>query len=141
MKEKITYVIAAVFSVIGIVLFFCSFSTGYYIFGEMNSYMVLLLLAMGIIVEVFSVFALTKWKGSFWTKLLDFVAIALLTAAAMLLLGDRVEGIGNCIVTDYDAGHGGEEAIYYSLAGSAAMLLGVTSNIIGCFFKEKTNQS
>lgn len=137
MKEKVTYVVAAVFSVIGLLQFFCSFSTGYYIFGEMNSYMVLLLLVVGITVEVLSFFALTRWKGSFWTKLLSFAAIALLTAAAILLLGDRVEGIGNCIVTDYDAGHGGEEAIYYSLAGSAAMLLGVISNIIGCFFKEK----
>lgn len=137
MKERITYVIAAVFAIIGLVLFFCSFSTGYYIFGEMNSNMVLLLLAVGILVELFSAFALTKWKDKVWTKLLGFAAIALLAASAILLMGDRVEGIGNCIVTDYDAGHGGEEAIYYSIAGSVVMLLGVIVNIIGSFFPEK----
>ena len=42
-------------------------------------------------------------------------------------------GIGNCIVTDYDSGHGGEEAIYYSLAASGAMLLGMIFNVVGSF--------
>lgn len=137
MKEKITYIIAAACGAAGLALFLLSFSTGYYLFGQLNSNMVLLLLAAGIFIEVFSVFAISRWKDMFWTKLLGFAGIALLTAAAILLLGDRVEGIGNCIVTDYDAGHGGEEAIYYSIAGTVVMLLGVVSNIIGSFTKEK----
>ena len=64
---------------------------------------------------------------------LTFAITALLVAGAILLIGDRVEGIGNCIVTDYDSGHGGEEAIYYSLAASGAMLLGMIFNVVGSF--------
>ena len=51
------------------------------------------------------------------------------------MIGDRVEGIGNCVITDYDSGHGGEEAIYYSLAASGTMLLGMIFNIVGSFSK------
>lgn len=137
MKERISYLIAAVCSILGLVLFLLSYTTGYYMFGKMNSYMILLLLSVGMVLEIFSVYAVKKWQGMFWTKLLSFAGIALLSAAAILLLGDRVEGIGNCIVTDYDAGHGGEEAIYYSIAGSVMMLLAVISNIIVGFFKDK----
>ena len=68
-----------------------------------------------------------------WTRFLTFAITALLVAGAILLIGDRVEGIGNCIVTDYDSGHGGEEAIYYSLAASGAMLLGMIFNVVGAF--------
>ena len=54
----------------------------------------------------------------------------------MTLLGDRVEGIGNCILTDYDSGHGGEEAIYYSLGGVLAALAAMVFNIIGAFSRD-----
>ena len=77
--------------------------------------------------------AMEKCGGKMWTRFLTFAVTALLVAGAMLLIGDRVEGIGNCIVTDYDSGHGGEEAIYYSLAASGAMLLGMIFNVVGSF--------
>ncbi|MBR2843177.1 MAG: hypothetical protein IKF06_07870, partial [Lachnospiraceae bacterium] len=54
----------------------------------------------------------------------------------MTLIGDRVEGIGNCILTDYDSGHGGEEAIYMSLGGAIAWLAAMVFNIIGAFGKD-----
>lgn len=134
--EPMSQLMAAILGVVGLVLFLLGFSTGYYTFGQMNSGYVLLLLAVGIVVEFIG--AVLKGKGmkQFGTLLFSYCGIALLTAAAFLLIGDRVEGIGNCIVTDFDAGHGGEEAIYYSLLASAAMLLGVVFNIAGCFSKK-----
>ena len=102
--EFVMGVLSLLLNIAGTVLFFVSYTTGYYKFGEMNSPMIL-----------------------------TFAITALLVAGAILLIGDRVEGIGNCIVTDYDSGHGGEEAIYYSLAASGAMLLGMLLNVAGSF--------
>ena len=65
------------------------------------------------------------------------MAIGCLAGAAALLLGDRVEGIGNCIVTDYDSGHGGEEAIYMSLASCILMLASAVYIIVGSFAQDK----
>lgn len=134
--EPVALLIAGILGIVGLVLFGMGFSTGYYVFGEMNSYLVLLLLSVGIVVELVGAIIKAKGMTGFWTLLFSYAGLALLTAAAFLLVGDRVEGIGNCIVTDYDAGHGGEEAIYYSLAASGVMMVGVILNIIGCYSKK-----
>ena len=128
-------VLVLLLNVVGLVLFGVSYTTGYYTFGEMNSPMILSFFLVGIGMEIFSMIAMTKWGDKMWTRFLTFAVTALLVAGAMLLIGDRVEGIGNCIVTDYDSGHGGEEAIYYSLAASGAMLLGTIFNVVGSFCK------
>nr|WP_294672661.1 hypothetical protein [uncultured Blautia sp.] len=128
-------VLALLLNVVGVVLFGVSYTTGYYTFREMNSPMILSFFLVGIGMEIFSMIAMTKWGDKMWTRFLTFAVTALLVAGAMLLIGDRVEGIGNCIVTDYDSGHGGEEAIYYSLAASGAMLLGTIFNVVGSFCK------
>ena len=127
--------LALLLNVVGLVLFGVSYTTGYYTFREMNSPMILSFFLVGIGMEIFSMIAMTKWGDKMWTRFLTFAVTALLVAGAMLLIGDRVEGIGNCIVTDYDSGHGGEEAIYYSLAASGAMLLGTIFNVVGSFCK------
>ena len=128
-------VLALLLNVVGLVLFGVSYTTGDYTFGEMISPMILSFFLVGIGMEIFSMIAMTKWGDKMWTRFLTFAVTALLVAGAMLLIGDRVEGIGNCIVTDYDSGHGGEEAIYYSLAASGAMLLGTIFNVVGSFCK------
>ena len=128
-------VLVLLLNVVGLVLVGVSYTTGYYTFGEMNSPMILSFFLVGIGMEIFSMIAMAKWGGKMWTRFLTFAVTALLVAGAMLLIGDRVEGIGNCIVTDYDSGHGGEEAIYYSLAASGAMLLGMIFNVVGSFCK------
>ena len=128
-------VLALLLNVVGLVLFGVSYTTGYYTFREMNSPMILSFFLVGIGMEIFSMIAMTKWGDKMWTRFLTFAVTALLVAGAMLLIGDRVEGIGNCIVTDYDSGHCGEEAIYYSLAASGAMLLGTIFNVVGSFCK------
>ena len=61
-------------------------------------------------------------------KCVAMMLIAIMTAS---LAGD----VYKRQVTDYDSGHGGEEAIYYSLAASGAMLLGMIFNVVGSFCK------
>ena len=56
-----------------------------------------------------------------------------LILAAVFHIGDRFEGIGVCIVTDYDAGHGGEEAIYLSIAATVLWLVAAVLVLIGNF--------
>ena len=131
--EFVMGVLSLLLNIVGLVLFFVSYTTGYYKFGEMNSPMILSFFLVGIGMEIFSLLAMVKWGDKMWTRFLTFAITALLVAGAILLIGDRVEGIGNCIVTDYDSGHGGEEAIYYSLAASGAMLLGMLLNVAGSF--------
>lgn len=133
--EVYTGILTLILATAGLVCFLLSYTTNYYTFGQMNSLLILPMILVGIGVEVFALYGAKKWEGKLWTELLTYVVTALLAAAAILLIGDRVEGIGNCIVTHYDSGHGGEEAIYYSLAGSALMLVGMMVNIAGSFSK------
>ena len=134
-------IVTLVLSVAALVLFFLSYTTGYYIFGQMQSSVIAALLGTGIAVEIAAIILRSKLPGALWPKLLTFAVTALLAAAAMLLVGARVEGIGNCIVTDYDSGHGGEEAIYMSLAASVLMLAAVVYNIIGSYGRDKVETS
>lgn len=127
--------LALLLNVVGTVLFAVSYTTGYYTFGEMNSPMILSFFLVGMGVEIFALTAMVKWGDKLWVHFLTYAITALMIAGAMLLIGDRVEGIGNCVITDYDSGHGGEEAIYYSLAASGVMVVGAIFNIIGSFCK------
>lgn len=128
-------VLVLLLNVVGTVLFAVSYTTGYYTFGEMNSLMILSFFLVGMGVEIFALIAMVKWGDKLWVRFLTYAITALMIAGAMLLIGDRVEGIGNCVITDYDSGHGGEEAIYYSLAASGVMMVGAIFNIMGSFCK------
>lgn len=101
--EFVMGVLSLLLNIVGLVLFFVSYTTGYYKFGEMNSPMILSFFLVGIGMEIFSLLAMVKWGDKMWTRFLTFAITALLVAGAILLIGDRVEGIGNCIVTDYDS--------------------------------------
>ena len=130
-------IVTVALSLAALLLFFLSYRTGYYIFGQMQSSIIASLLGAGILVAVAAVILRAKLPNALWVKILTFCVTALLAAAAILLLGDRVEGIGNCILTDYDSGHGGEEAIYMSIGAVILLLLAVVFNIIGSFDKGK----
>nr|MCR5294246.1 hypothetical protein [Lachnospiraceae bacterium] len=118
---------------LGAILFFMSYTTGYYIFGQMKSGVITAFIAAAFICEAMLFFFSMKASRGMFAKLLPFFVTALLAASAMLIVGDRVEGIGNCIVSDYDSGHGGEEAIYMSLVGAVCLLTAMIYNIIGAF--------
>ena len=126
-------VITLVLTALALILFLLSFTTKYYIFGGMNSGLILTLMLGAMAFTVLTMWLNRRFAGNIWVRFAPFAVIACLAAAAMLLVGDRVEGIGNCIVTDYDSGHGGEEAIYLSLASAVLMLVAMVYNIIGSF--------
>ena len=130
--------ISLVLGVLALVLFLLSFTTNYYTFGGLNSPLVLTLILGGLVFTALSIWLHHKFPENTLVRFAPFAVIACFAAAAMLLVGDRVEGIGTCIMTDYDSGHGGEEAIYMSLASSVLMLIAVVYNIIGCFHKDPT---
>ena len=131
-----TGLISAALTLLGGVLYFLSHRTNYYILGQMNSGLILALIGLALVVELAALALVKKYPKALWAQFLTFAVTALLAASAMLIVGDRVEGIGNCILTDYDAGHGGEEAIYLSLIGAASLLSAMVYNIIGSFSKD-----
>ncbi len=131
-----TGIITIALTLLGAVLYFMSHTTNYYIFGQMNSATITGLLICALLSEVAALVFVKKFPDALWAKCLTFLVTALLAAAAILIVGDRVEGIGNCIVTDYDSGHGGEEAIYMSLIGAVCLLAAMIYNIIGSFAKD-----
>ena len=133
-------IVTVALSLVALLLFLLSFSTKYYIFGQLQSGLVLTLILAGIALAAANVILRKKLPDALWAKLLTFGVTALLAAAAILLLGDRVEGIGTCILTDYDSGHGGEEAIYMSLGAVILLLLAVVFNIIGSFESGKSGK-
>lgn len=126
-----------VLSLAALVLFGMSYTTGYYIFGQMQSGIIAVLLAAALAIGVAAPVLRVRFSDALWPRFLTFCVTGLLAAAAALLMGDRVEGIGNCVITDYDAGHGGEEAIYLSVGSAVLMLAAVVYNIAGSFFKDK----
>ena len=130
--------ITLVLGVLALVLFLLSFTTNYYTFGSLKSPLILTLILGGLVLTALSIWLHHKFPRNIWVRFVPFAVIACFAAAAMLLVGDRVEGIGTCIMTDYDSGHGGEEAIYMSLASSVLMLIAVVYNIIGCFHADPT---
>ena len=123
-------------TVLALVLFGLGFSTGYYTYGQMNSVIVTICFGGALLIECCAILCLKKFPKALWPKLLTYLVTAALAFGALTLLGDRVEGIGICILTDYDSGHGGEEAIYFSLGSVLAALAAMVFNIIGSFGKE-----
>ena len=136
-RETLTGIVVIALTVLGIILFALGFSTGYYTFGQMNSGPVLAAAIGAAVIECLALILMKKFRNAWWPKLLTFAVTALLAYAALTLIGDRVEGIGNCILTDYDSGHGGEEAIYLSLGGAISWLAAMVFNIIGSFGKDE----
>ncbi len=136
-REALCSLVVIALTILGIILFVLSFSTGYYTFGQLNSKAVLASAIAAALVACVAMLLRKKFDKQWWPKLLSFCVTALLAYAAMILIGDRVEGIGICILTDYDSGHGGEEAIYMSLGASIAWLAAMVFNIIGSFGKDE----
>ena len=138
-REIITGYAVILLTVLAIALFGLGFSTGYYIYGQMNSILITVCFGAALLLECGAVICLKKYPRAVWPRLLTFLVTAALAFGALTLLGDRVEGIGNCILTDYDSGHGGEEAIYLSLGSMLAALAAMVFNIIGAFGRDGEN--
>ncbi|MCR5545645.1 MAG: DUF4923 family protein [Lachnospiraceae bacterium] len=128
-----TGILTLIFTFFGGVLFAFSYSTSYYTFGTGASGIIMAFIVLAVVCSALDLIFTKINPDAFWVKLLTFGTIGFLAASAILLIGDRVEGIGNTIITDYDAGHGGEEAIYYSIASAVMLLIAMVLNIIGAF--------
>lgn len=144
-----------VLTITGMVLFLLSYTTGYYVFGQMHSVAILLCLFAAVVVELIGIYArqhrLIRISGKYsnneetgvytperrqereWPYILLTVMIVLLCWAVGMILMDRVEAVGNCVVTDFDSGHGGEEAVYMSFIAIAFFLIAVILGIVKSF--------
>lgn len=122
-----------VLMVISIVLFTLSYTTGYYTFGQMHSVNITVCLFIAIVTELLSIYG---WRSNPCKELpyiFRTLTVALQCWGIGMILMDRVEAIGNCVVTDFDAGHGGEEAVYMSLVAILIILISVVLGIIKNF--------
>ena len=144
MKEKLFHgrkkgfqfyalVVALGMTVLGLVLSFLSYSTGYYALGDKNSILVVILCAMALFMGLAALFLGLRYANANWTGMIPMLFAMFLILAAVFHIGDRFEGIGVCIVTDYDAGHGGEEAIHLSIAATALWLVAAVLVLVGNF--------
>ncbi len=131
-KSPLTHwIITLCLTVLGLGLFLMSFTTNYYTYGGLNSPLITALIACALVCVCADMILSRAFPDAIWTKYLTFLGTGLLAASAVLIIGDRVEAIGTTIMTDYDSGHGGEEAIYYSLGGAVCLLIAMVYNIIG----------
>ena len=140
MKKKINrvvvfFAITAICSIVGLILSILSYFTGYYVLGEMNSIWMFIAIGTAILVQIVNFILNIKIKNEWiFTILNAFISILMIISFA-LLIGDRVEGIGFTIVTQFDAGHGGAEACYLSFGACGAWLLGSILQIVESFLK------
>lgn len=140
MKKKINrvvvfFAITAICSIVGLILSILSYFTGYYVLGEMNSIWMFIAIGTAILVQIVNFIFNIKIKNEWiFTILNAFISILMIISFA-LLIGDRVEGIGFTIVTQFDAGHGGAEACYLSFGACGAWLLGSILKIVESFLK------
>ncbi|MBR1683946.1 MAG: hypothetical protein IJ708_02330, partial [Clostridia bacterium] len=137
--ELFAGILALLLTAVGTGLFLMSFSTGYYTYGQMNSILITVCIAAAIVLEIATVALRKKLPDKLWPRFLTYGITSLLAYCALTLLGDRVEAIGTTIMTDYDSGHGGEEAIYYSIGALVLWLIAMVFNITGSF--EKSEES
>lgn len=133
-KRKIKLDISMIIlTICGLVLYLLSYTTGYYEFGKMHSIMILLCLMLAILAELFGVYAREGHPDKEWPHILVTVMIFFICWGIGMILMDRVEAIGTCVVTDFDAGHGGEEAVYISFASIVILLVTVILGIVKSF--------
>lgn len=126
---------AFVLTLVAFVLFVLSYTTTYYTFGDMNSVLIFVFYLLALAAELAAILLSGFMGFRSWMRALFILAIVMAGLAAMYLLGDRFEGIGYTIFTDYDAGHGGEEACWYSIISSILMVLAIIATVVSGFFK------
>ena len=128
-------VLVLLLNVVGLVLFGVSYTTGYYTFGEMNSPMILSFFLVGIGIGDF----LHDCYGKMGRQNVDTFSHLRsdCIAGSWSNVADRRQSRGNrklhCYRLRFRSRR--EEAIYYSLAASGAMLLGMIFNVVGSFCK------
>lgn len=132
----IIHLVTLVMAVGGGVMLTLSYMTGYVsiVYGEDNS-MLLTVLAIAL-VACAAYLVVVEFSGKAKpavVHILTYAMVAVITLLIMLLLVDRVEAIGNCIVAPWDAGHGGEDSCYLAFGAMGAWGVGLLGNLVGGF--------
>lgn len=130
-------------AVVGAVFFGLSYTTGYnqIVYGENNSVTITVLLVFAVLIPcAAAVVQCLHIPGT--EEICDLAAVAasiLFLLCLVLLLADRVDAIGNCIVAPWDAGHGGEDSCYLAFVSMGCWLAAAVASIVGSFlgFKAK----
>lgn len=149
-KSAVFYIhlITLILGIVGIVFFGLSYTTGYNSsigvnYGERNSITITVMLAIMVVITMLSI--ILQITGKVQVKelynLIVFALVILLTLSTILLLVDRVEPIGNCIIAPWDAGHGGEESVYLSCVSMGCWLVALVCNIVASFLGYKVKKA
>lgn len=122
-----------IFTIIGMILFLLNYTTGYYQFGQRHSVMIICCLFGAVVAELVSMYARENYPEKEWPFLILTAAVVLICWGAGMLLMDRIEAVGTCVITDFDSGHGGEEAVYQAFVALLFFLAAVVLGIIKSF--------
>lgn len=124
-------------AVVGAVFFGLSYTTGYnqIVYGENNSIAITVLLAFAVLIPCAAAVSecLRAPKAGEICDLAAVAASVLFLLCLVLLLADRVDAIGNCIVAPWDAGHGGEDSCYLAFVSTGCWLAASVASIVGSF--------
>ncbi len=135
---SVSLIVAIVLAILGLVLFLTSYTTNYFTFGTFNSTKILTFYIIGLVALVADLVLTWLFPKSIFTRFTYFIPIFFFIYGAMLLTNDRVEAVGTTILTDYDSGHGGEEACYLSICSVVAMVASSVFIVIGGFKDAKS---
>lgn len=124
----------------GFAVFFMTYGTGYYNYGEANSILITVFLSFALILELLVIILSFQGKQGVLTNFFSLIVSVALIAGMAILIGDRVEGIGYTIITAYDVGHGGEEACWLSFLASGLFIAGMVTNVIANFLPQKDSE-
>lgn len=129
--------IIALLTVIAVIFFALSYTTGYIgiVYGKENSIVMTVFLALILLISVGSVVVeiLGIRKSSAVVDVAVLLNTALIMVVLVLLIADRVDALGNCIIAPWDAGHGGEDSVYLSFVTMGCLLVSIVLNIVGTF--------
>ena len=139
-KSKVDIAVM-VLTVIGTGVFLLSYMTGYYAFGTMHSVSITVCLGTAFLLGFLGGWTQRLYPWREWPWIIRIVVITLLSCSIGLILTDRVEAAGYCVVTDFDAGHGGEEAVYISCVAIGFLMLAIICEIVTCFLSERQKDS
>lgn len=126
-------IVMSIMIVVGLALHILSYMTGYYVFGQMHSVLISICLLLSVAAVIMRAFLEGCNPEKEWPWLFMTSSVIMISWSIGMIMMDRVEAVGNCVVTDFDSGHGGEEAVYISMASVAVLLLTILTGIVRSF--------
>ncbi len=133
------------FCVVGLVFDLLSyFLANYYklVFGEDNSIITLVFIIIAIVLSLaLAGLEILFPRHKYIRRIAALLLTVCITVAFTYMIFDRLEAIGNCVVTAYDAGFGGEEACYLTFVGFGFLVVAAIINIVGTGLDERKDKT